>query len=119
MGVFDFFRSFANETEDSSLVSKIRKDRVNVIVELNFLFHDSYIMVLDFVYDKNLISRIKEEQIDASELIRIATRRGIKVDSPLDVMIRLSEVVNEEDLILRVEDDGDSDSITAKIGFFH
>lgn len=120
MGFFDFLKSFSSETGDNSLVSNIRKDRINVIVVLDFLLHDCYVMVLDFEYDMNLIDQIKESRISISRLLRIAKRRGKKVESLFNTMQSLSKVVNDEDFLLRVEEDGDDDeSIRAYMSFFN
>ena len=98
--------------------TQIRKDRVNVIVELAFLLHDSYIMILDCERDQTLITDIREARMNISKLIEIASSRGKKVDTLLDTMMELSKVVNDEDLLLRVEENGDNESFTAEMTFF-
>lgn len=101
-----------------SLKDQIRKDGINVVVELAFLLHDSYIMILDFKRDQSLIKRIREEKMEIPELIDIASKRGQRVNDLLETMIGLSKVVNDEDILLLIEEDGTEGKYKTEWTFF-
>ncbi len=101
-----------------SLKDQIRKDGINVVVELAFLLYDSYIMILDYKKDQTLIKSIREEKMDIPELIDIASKRGQRVNNLLETMIELSKVVNDEDILLLIEEDGTEGKYKTEWTFF-
>lgn len=103
----------------NSIKRQPRRDRINVVAQYDCLLDgEFYVMILDFVYDRTLIDRIKQKRFSKSEIKSEFIRRGDRINGSLiEYMDKLVPCLNKEDLYISVDADmGDPYEVTS--GFF-